>query len=158
MEREPDVQSEAIERAVRAIHFTLVRRTKPLLHEFGLSTPRFQLLLSIHRNGPLSMSELHRFTHVTGSTVTTLVDGLEEDGLVERYRTNEDRRKVYVRITERGESCIESVRRRRRALLEEALGVLSAEERSTVARGLSSITERLQELELNDGGSRTCDR
>ncbi len=148
---------ETIERNVRRIHYLLARRTKPLIRRFGLTSSRFHLLLAVYRNGPLHMRELHRHTHVTGSTVTSLVDGLEEAGFLTRYRTPQDRRRVYVRVTDRGESCINEVRAGRCALIEAAMASLPDTERIAVANTLRHLGDRLQETDEREE-NRPCDR
>jgi DNA-binding MarR family transcriptional regulator len=43
------------------------------------------------------------------SDVTRLVDRLEKSGLVQRFRTEEDRRVIYVRLTEAGLAMIDEL-------------------------------------------------
>ena len=62
----------------------------------------------------------------SGSNVTTVVDNLERDGLVERERDDTDRRVQIVQLTERG-----------RALVTAALPVHV----SRITRVLSSLTK-----------------
>lgn len=53
-------------------------------------------------DGPKTAGQLARATALTPAATTALVDRLARKGLVERYRSDEDRRQVLVRMTDRG--------------------------------------------------------
>lgn len=44
--------------------------------------------------------------NVQDSSAGRLIDRLERDGLIERERNNEDRRIIYIRLTEKGHKLI----------------------------------------------------
>ncbi len=49
----------------------------------------------------LSFSELGRYTSLAKTTLTSMIDRMENNGLVERIPDKEDRRQIYVSITEK---------------------------------------------------------
>ncbi len=51
---------------------------------------------------PRNMSEIARRLHVTVSTLTTNMNGLERKGYLCRERSREDKRVVYVTLTDKG--------------------------------------------------------
>jgi DNA-binding MarR family transcriptional regulator len=53
-------------------------------------------------DGPKTAGELARATALTPAATTALVDRLARKGFVERYRSDEDRRQVLVRMTTEG--------------------------------------------------------
>jgi len=53
-------------------------------------------------DGPKTAGQLARATALTPAATTALVDRLARKGLVERYRSDEDRRQVLVRMTDLG--------------------------------------------------------
>ena len=53
-------------------------------------------------DGPKTAGELARATALTPAATTALVDRLARKGFVERYRSDEDRRQVLVRMTTDG--------------------------------------------------------
>ncbi|WP_411344145.1 MarR family winged helix-turn-helix transcriptional regulator [Paenibacillus sp. WLX1005] len=55
----------------------------------------------------IQVSELSRMLRVTSPTVTQLIKGMENDGLVERNMDPSDRRAVRVTLTDRGETIME---------------------------------------------------
>jgi MarR family 2-MHQ and catechol resistance regulon transcriptional repressor len=64
-----------------------------------------QDLLTVLKNGdvPITTGEIGRAMVKASQTITGLVDRLEEPGLVERVFDRRDRRKTWVRLTEKGE-------------------------------------------------------
>jgi DNA-binding MarR family transcriptional regulator len=56
-----------------------------------------------------SMSSLATACKVSTAAVTGIIDRMERLGLVERYRPPEDRRAVYVRLTEAGTRFVQSI-------------------------------------------------
>jgi MarR family 2-MHQ and catechol resistance regulon transcriptional repressor len=77
--------------------------------EYGLTTPQFGVLEALYHIGPLSLGELASKLLVTGGNVTYVMDRLEQQGLVERERSAEDRRVVRARLTAEGRNLVASV-------------------------------------------------
>jgi DNA-binding MarR family transcriptional regulator len=92
----------------------LLARTYNLTHEFlnkhaqklGLSRAKFSILLILYRtpSGKLSMTDISNQMHVTRTNITKLVDGLENDGFVERIPDPKDRRSSLVALTHKGQT------------------------------------------------------
>jgi DNA-binding MarR family transcriptional regulator len=58
----------------------------------------------------MALSNISVVLNVTPANITTLVDGLEKDGLVERIPHSNDKRSFLVRLTSRGkEICRELI-------------------------------------------------
>ncbi|CAJ1317645.1 hypothetical protein PTI45_02230 [Paenibacillus nuruki] len=55
----------------------------------------------------MQVSELSRLLRVTSPTVTQLIKGMENDGLVERNMDQSDRRAVRVTLTDKGAAIME---------------------------------------------------
>ena len=97
------------------------------------------------------MGEIHRQLHIGASTATTLADGLESEGLLERYRTKADRRVVFLRITQKGEECIAKIRVHRQEILSESLGAVPNEIRIEITNQLEKVNDTLSSMSSNSG-------
>lgn len=65
--------------------------------------PRFDVMAALYRKqGGVTMSELSRMLLVSNGNATTVVDRLENDGLVRRTQSDTDRRTVFVALTQDG--------------------------------------------------------
>jgi DNA-binding MarR family transcriptional regulator len=117
---------EQLSRAARAIHV----QSRALLAPLGMTPAAARALRTLARHGePLRMADLAERMHVVPRTVTTLVDALEEAGLVERRPDPHDRRSTLACLTPRGEERLEQMRRARHEATGELLSTLSDEER-----------------------------
>jgi len=81
------------------------------LSEHGLSMPRFQLLVTLIRHGPMRLSELGSHVGISQGTTSTLVGSLVRDGLIERASDPTDRRAITIAVTAAGRARGEVWRR-----------------------------------------------
>lgn len=100
------------------------RAVSASLHDAGTTPSRLRLLGVLSREGPLPMTALADALCIAPRSVTTLVDGLESDGMVARKAHPTDRRTKVIAPTESGRSAYDASRGeglRRLARLFEAL-------------------------------------
>ena len=94
-----------------------------------LSLPQFQLLAILKTGGGiLTTGEIGREMVKASQTITGLVDRLEAPGLVERVFDRSDRRKTWVRMTEKGERKLTDAFPVTNRLAEELSSVLTDQE------------------------------
>ncbi len=73
----------------------------------GLTASQFSALKVLRLHGPLAQRDIANYLLKTGGNITVVVDNLEKQGLVTRIRDTEDRRFVFVRLTEAGEELFD---------------------------------------------------
>lgn len=66
----------------------------------NLTAPQGMLMGILAKHGKMKVSDLSEELGLSNSTVSGIIDRLEKQGLVERTRSEEDRRVVYVSVTE----------------------------------------------------------
>jgi MarR family 2-MHQ and catechol resistance regulon transcriptional repressor len=79
------------------------------LREYGLTVSQFGVLEALYHLGVLNQSDLAQKLLKSTGNLTTVVDNLAKQGLVERRRCTEDRRVVYVHLTDAGRETIGSI-------------------------------------------------
>jgi len=89
---------------VRFLRFSLLshKKLEDDLDKLGLTPPQFYVLATIGYAGGLPFGEIGAKMMVTVSNLTGIVDRLEAKTLVSRKRDENDRRVVYVMLTEKG--------------------------------------------------------
>jgi DNA-binding MarR family transcriptional regulator len=107
-------------------------QAEPGLRE--LSVPRARLLAAVVDTGPgrVRMGDLSAALGVTARNITTIVDGLEREGLLARKPDPTDRRAILLELTEKGRAHVEQVHALQRDLAEHMFAPLSPEERRTL--------------------------
>lgn len=94
----------------------------------GLSAARLSALSVLVFGGPKSLGELASAEQVRPPTMTRIVTGLEEAGLVRRAADPRDGRVARVRATPKGRRVLQRARERRIARLAERLSQLEPEQ------------------------------
>ncbi len=83
--------------------------------DFELSIPRLIILMQLYINGEIENNEkitptnLSHFQSVNKNTISSLINGLESQGLVVREADVNDRRIVRLKITEVGRDVVRSI-------------------------------------------------
>src|SRR5262245_61894154 len=105
-----DIESAADRLHSAAIH--LLRRVRKEDGRSGVTPSRLSALSVVVFAGPLTLGELAAAEQVRPPTITNIVAGLEEAGLVRRI-TGADRRSVVVSATPKGTRLLQRARQRR---------------------------------------------
>ncbi|MFN3242245.1 MAG: MarR family winged helix-turn-helix transcriptional regulator [Planctomycetota bacterium] len=92
----------AVRRLMRAVDL----HSRRLVDEYGLTGPQLATLQTLQRRGPTVASNLARAVHLSGATMTGILNRLEKRGFVERTRGQSDRRTVQVSITAVGDEVL----------------------------------------------------
>lgn len=115
--------------------------------ELNITGPQGMLVGILMHYGEMKISDLSEKTGLSNSTVSGIVDRLENQGLVERTRSKEDRRVVYVNVTKEFKKnadahfkCIENK-------FESMMSKATAEELDTILRGLETLKEVIDRQE-----------
>ncbi len=138
-------QQEALANLLR-VGDQLDNRLSRLFREHGLTLSRFNVLRSLLiADRPLTCGEIGERMIQLVPAITSLVDHLETQGMVERERCSEDRRVVHVQITKRGREVAEGLKLPLTDLENTLLGKLTRAELKTLIGLLEktrvSITE-----------------
>jgi DNA-binding MarR family transcriptional regulator len=107
----------------------------------GLSAARLSALSVLVFGGARTLGELAAAEQVRPPTITSIVQGLEQAGLVRREADPTDGRVARVRATAKGERVLQEARRRRVGNLAERLAALSPAEVERV-REAAELVER----------------
>ncbi|MGV9298541.1 MULTISPECIES: MarR family winged helix-turn-helix transcriptional regulator [Amycolatopsis] len=103
--------------------------------DLGLTPPQTGLLRAIARRPGESQQVLAAELGTPPTRLVALVDGLEQQGLIERRRNPQDRRLYAVFLSDKGQETMAALAKAAAAHEDEMMAALSTEERS-VLRGL----------------------
>jgi DNA-binding MarR family transcriptional regulator len=119
------------------------------LSESDLSGPRWGLLLRLFaeeqhgRADGVSPSALSRFQRVSRNTISALLRGLEEQGLVQRALDADDRRRFRIQLTAAGRELLQSTAPQRIHYLNHMVSGLSKLERQQLIGLLTKLYRSL---------------
>lgn len=112
--------------------------------EVNLTAPQGLLISALSRNGKMKVSDLSEQLLLSNSTVSGIIDRLEKQGLVERSRSDEDRRVVYVSLSRKTEEEVMQHFKCAERKLESMMGNASDEELDEILHGLSVLEKVLE--------------
>ena len=92
----------ALRRIIRATDL----QSKYLARTTGMTVPQLLLLQAIHHHRDAAAGELAKVINLSQATVTTIIDRLEKKGLLVRERSEQDKRKVLIRLTDLGRAAL----------------------------------------------------
>jgi len=143
----PDSKSavDAIVETIIYLYTESRRLTKGLAAQFGLTGPQLTVIKLLEELGDLSLSSLSERIRAQNSTVTGIIDRMEREGLVKRERSTTDRRVVYIRLSEKGQTLAREIQVEPMEIFRGALTSLSHEDLAA----LLSILTKLQKSVLS---------
>jgi DNA-binding MarR family transcriptional regulator len=111
-----------------------------------LSHAQYSLLFGLADAETLSVRDLALCADLAPATVTQMLDALAGDGLVERVRSEHDKRVVLTSLTERGEALVAERRARFEQRWTDALAEFSDAELRTSAAVLGRLHDHFDEI------------
>jgi DNA-binding MarR family transcriptional regulator len=117
----------------------LAERAGPALAPFGLDARELAVLAVLAAGRPLSQLEASRRLGVDRTTMVALIDALEGKGLVVRRRSEQDRRRNVVELTERGGQVRTGAEDAREAAEREFLAPLGAKDAERLVKALQVL-------------------
>ena len=122
------------------------RLTKELARSVELTGPQLTVLKMLEGVGDLSLSELSERIRAQNSTVTGIIDRMEQAGLVARARSTEDRRVIKIKLTERGARIARTIAVEPMEVFRGALEGLSPGETRELLKILTKVARRVQTI------------
>jgi len=110
-------------------------------HEGALSLVHLNLLMLLRFNGPLTMSRLAELLDVSVASATGIVDRMEKKGVIERRRSDEDRRVVEVSVTDKGQQVFTTMQAERQANMMRMISKISDADLRALLKGLRAVRE-----------------
>ncbi len=124
--------------------------TKELNKKFNVSAPQVACLLALHENGPVSLSFMAKQIMVKSSTLTGIIDRLEQKGLVVRTRNSPDRRVITIELTDVGEVLAKNAPPPIQLKIVQGLKRLDDEEREQIVKSLNKLAEMIDAQEMGE--------
>ena len=118
------------------------------IHEYGLTTPQFGVLEALYHLGPLSLGDLADKMLVTGGNITYVMDRLEQQDLVYRERSEDDRRVIQAKLTPEGRALIEGVFQGHAGYIEHLTRHIEADERTELKELLKRLGKGVAKQDL----------
>jgi MarR family transcriptional regulator for hemolysin len=104
-----------------------------------LTVPQFRTLAFVNRNEGSSLWEVANHVGLTPPSMSRIVDGLIARGLMVRKDDPDDRRRVRLTVTNRGQAILETVTLGTLSYLADKLGDLDADKRAAIDTAMEAL-------------------
>jgi DNA-binding MarR family transcriptional regulator len=108
-----------------------------------LSNAQVRALFHLADGEACTSGALAKRAELSPASMTTMLDGLEADGIVERRRSETDRRQVFVKLTEAGHEALQERRTAWENLWRKELEAHPQEDLEAAARVLRTLAKML---------------
>jgi DNA-binding MarR family transcriptional regulator len=138
---------EDLDRIVETIIYLVTesrRLSKEEASRYGVTATQLSVLKLLHEIGDLSLGTLSKEIRAHNSTVTGIVDRMEAAGLVERARSESDRRVWIIRLTSAGKKVAERAKVSPWDLLRDALAELSVADQEKLTSLMRKVALNVQ--------------
>ena len=121
-------------------------RVNNFINSQHLTVSQFGVLEILFHLGSMSQCDIGKKLLKTGGNMTMVIDNLEKRKLVERVRSEQDRRFIEVHLTSDGENLIKSIFPKHVEKIVEEMSILTIEEQNEFSRLCKKLG--MQEAEL----------
>ena len=82
---------------------------RPSLNQHGLTEQQWRIIRILRQSGEMEIHQLARQACILKPSMTGVLSRMERDGVVRRWKSPQDQRRVYVGLTEQGQQCFVSM-------------------------------------------------
>jgi len=124
--------------------------SKSMRHKFhnfmqdsGFTLPQLSVISILGKHGEQKVSELSEKMGLSDSTVSGILDRLEQRDIIKRERTKDDRRVVKISLTGGSQKLCNDFRRKKEEYFTQLLKRLSEQEIKDIIKGLEILNHAL---------------
>ncbi|MBN2253845.1 MAG: MarR family transcriptional regulator [Kosmotogaceae bacterium] len=139
-----------LEKNLRTISTRIRREGRKVLRDFPITPAQFDVLQVLFFNGEKRMSDISRWLGITKSTTTGLVKRLIDADLVERRRSDKDRRSFIIDISDSGRTLIEKVIDRRVEYLKSVMTEIKSDQVKVLEVIVKNLLEIMDSKKANE--------
>jgi DNA-binding MarR family transcriptional regulator len=127
---------------LRPVLLSLARELRREIHSLGVTGGQVSLLVAIKYAPGIGVRELAAQERISRAAISKSITKLEQLGLVERERLA-DKRRIGLRVSDKGHQVLRSVRSRRTIWLAERLKGLSPDEQARIEAAIDPLKKLL---------------
>jgi len=123
----------------RNINRTLRHEFHGLMQDSGFTFPQLSVISILAKNGKQKVSDISEKMGLSDSTVSGILDRLEQKGIIERKRNKDDRRVVKIYLSNGSQEIFQEFHRKREEYFARLLKELSEQEINDIINGLEIL-------------------
>jgi homoprotocatechuate degradation regulator HpaR len=89
---------------------TLMAHFRPVLHAAGVTEQQWRVLRTLSEVGAMEPNQIARSCQILSPSLTRMLAGMEEQGLIKRARSSADQRRQEISLTAKSNKLIDRMR------------------------------------------------
>jgi DNA-binding MarR family transcriptional regulator len=134
----------------RNFNRTLRHEFHDLMQNSGFTLPQFSVISILAKNGEQKVSDISEKMGLSDSTVSGILDRLEQKGIIERKRDKDDRRVVKIYLIKESQPICREFHRKREKYFAGLLKMLSEQEINDIIKGLEILSRVFYDKKNSD--------
>ncbi|MFJ5769390.1 MarR family winged helix-turn-helix transcriptional regulator [Psychrobacillus sp. NPDC093180] len=114
-------------------------RTKKDISNYNMHMSEFMVLEALYSKGKQTVRQISNAVLINSGSITYVMDKLERKKLLERIDCKEDRRVVYIQITEDGKRIMDDIFPKHQLVIEEIFSCISNQEKEVFINLLKRV-------------------
>ena len=132
---------ERLEQGLFKVNNVILRTQEIVLRRFNVSAVEVDILQLLENEGEKKMKDIGERVHVKLSNLTNIVDRMESQKLVKRVNSKEDRRSIFVHLTNKGRDMLDKYNDYLREVSSRMKSAVMDEEFQALISGLEKISQ-----------------
>jgi MarR family transcriptional regulator, organic hydroperoxide resistance regulator len=128
-----------VTKVLKKIHQVVKQRMEEHFKDSNLTVPQGMLIGILAHHGEMKVSDLSEKLGLSNSTVSGIIDRLERQGVVERVRSSEDRRIVYISLSDSAKKNSQKYYENINNTFDKILDKATREELEVILKGLDTL-------------------
>jgi len=120
----------------------------------GVTLAQCHTLLEVYSHESINLNDLSEKLFLDKSTVSRTIDSLVKNGTVNRVIPEENRRKVTISLTKKGDGICKQINRDSDAYFDEIIGSIPAGDLPVFLRSFEIMVKKM--IEINQYNPQTC--
>ncbi len=134
----------------RNFNRTLRHEFHDLMQNSGFTLPQLSVISILAKNGEQKVSDISEKMGLSDSTVSGILDRLEQKGIIERKRDKDDRRVVKIYLIKGSQPICREFHRKREKYFAGLLKMLSEQEINDIIKGLEILNRVFYDKKNSD--------
>lgn len=118
---------------------SVMKRVEADIQQYGLNLTEFAVLELLYHKGEQPIQKIGGKVLLASSSITYVVDKLEQKKLLTRKRCSKDRRVTFAAITDEGKALMDEIFPQHRIAIQEIFSVIGTEDKQPLIDGLKRL-------------------
>ncbi|MHA6253358.1 MarR family winged helix-turn-helix transcriptional regulator [Oceanobacillus sp. CAU 1775] len=121
---------------------TLEELVKKDIAEHGMKTSDFAILEALYHKGRQTIKQISEAVLINTGSITYVIDKLEKNNYLQRIHCKDDRRVVYIEITEKGNEVMNEIFPKHQKMIEELFTDIPDENKQVLIDTVKAIGKK----------------